>query len=312
VISNLLLNTILLNKVYAELNYYRSELDITEDGYIRFGDSEHPQDSYNSISFDIDETSISSHWVNILFYVDEPGLIEDRDVDKFLILGNGKIIEEVYLQYEKKEDGTSGPTYEYLVKPSSTEFIGSQVDFQIVAVDVEEVMGKTYQYAVAWSEISNVYQFDPLPVRDSEAIEVLYSILSKLQELWNKLKNIEGLLSKISDQIETLLTPSEEAMQRFENAQNQLWEKMPNKQVSDKANEITNMFDETKSMLDEPESQLQFGEKRDWFGIGVDVYLFDLTGFEQQVRMFRHLLSAVIWIEFLFFLLFYLAPKFDI
>ena len=298
--------------VYAD-DYYKSPVDYGGDGYIKFGDSEHRRKDYNSISIDIDKSSVSPQWIDIHFAVDEPGLISDRDVDKFLILANGKIVEELYVQYETDDDGKVVPAYEYVVKPSSSEFIGSNVNFQIVAVEVDILMGNDNYFAAAWSDISDEYEFDPLPVRDDEAIEVLEAILSKLHDLLNKLRNIEGLLSKISQQIETMLTPSPQAMERFEKAQEQLWEKMPSKQASEQAETLSNMFNETKSNLDNPEdSELVFGEKRDWFGIGAEIYLFDLSAFAEQVKMLRELLSAVIWLEFMFFVLFYLAPKFDI
>lgn len=305
VMSNLFLN---LGLVYAgvDLNYH-SPLDKTEDNYIRFGDSAHPQDDDYLMSIYLDESSISAQWINVTFQINEPGLAKDKDIDKFLILANGKIVDYVYPQYEVV-DGMPKISDSYTVKPSIPELIGTDVYFQVVAItEVEK-----NQSAVAWTGYSDTVTMDDLPVYDKEAVGVLNKILDKLKDLWDKLNKIEGLLSKISTQIETLLTPSPQAMERFENAQQQLWEKMPSKQTADKAKEITNMFDDTKALLDEPGSKLQFGEKRDWFMIGTEVYLFDLTGFEQQITMFRHILSAVIWIEFLFFLLFYLAPKFDV
>lgn len=304
--SNLFLN---LNLAYAEvdLDYY-SPIDYTEDDYIRFGDSEHPQEDDYLMSISPDESSISAQWIDITFQINEPGLAENKSIDKFLILANGKIVDYIYPQYEIGDRGMPVIADTYVAKPSIPELTGTDVYFQVVAVT--EVEGA--QSAVAWTGYSETLTMDDLPVYDKEAVSVLNAILDKLRELLGKLKDIEGLLSKISNQIETLLTPSSEAMERFENAQQELWEKMPSKQMADKTNEIADMFDETKSMLDEPQSQLQFGEKRDWFMIGQEVYLFDLTGFEQQITMLRHLLSAVIWIEFLFFLLFYLAPKFDI
>jgi hypothetical protein len=300
--------------VYAADDYYRSEIDTTGDGYITFGDAEHPRDEEYGIRIWVNEESIAAQWVNIDVEIlnTDQHIIFERDIDKFLILANGKIIDFFYPSWERDSEGRLVPLGYYTVKPSIPELIGTDVQFQIVGIQDNNVA----QYAVAWSNITDTIRMDPLPVKDEEAINVLYMILHKLGEILNRLTSMENkltaLLEKISRQLETMLTPSPEASARLEKAAQDLFNATPMAEMQQQNDFLKNTFTDSINRLEQPYSRLTIGEKRDWLGIGMEFYLIDLTELQDQVKLMRNFLEAVIWIEFFMFLLFYLAPKLDI
>ena len=277
--------------VYAVDLNYESPIDITEDNYIRFGNDEYPQREDYLMSIYPDASSISAQWIDITFQINEPGLIDFKEIDKFLILANGKIVDYVYPQYEVVDSNVQYAET-YLVKPSIPELTGTDVYFQVVAVSY---FGSA-QSAVAWTGYSGVFIMDDFPVKDEEAVGILWSINQKLENL--------------SEKIETMFTPSPEALARFEEAQQKALEFNPVFRVSEKTTETSLIFVNTH--LDPPVSKLTFGEKRDWLGIGFEFYLLDFTGLEKEIKLMRDFLDAVIWIQFFIFILFYLSPRLDL
>jgi len=293
--------------------YYKGPIDLREDGYIRFGDEENPRHEPNGINIMVDESSISHTLVNIAvsFW---PGLIEQRRIDKFLLVANGKIVEEFWPQkYTDPETGEYKDSGFYVVKPSIPELIGTRSYFQVVAVQIQG----DAQYAVAWSNTTPEIQMDDLPVKDREAISVLYAILEKLKEILDKLsqmlpllQEMKNLLEKISKQIETMFTPTPAAAARLEEAAKNLFEKTPIDDIQKEMDKTKDMF--TNTPTNKPLSELTFGEKRDWFGTGRSHYLIDLTDWKEYLKVMRALMDAAVWVLFFLFLIRYLQPKLDI
>ncbi len=83
-------------------------------------------------------------------------------------------------------------------------------------------------------------------------------------------------------------------------------------QVQENQKTITDAFQNTVDNLDAPMSRLTIGEKRDWFMVGQEMYLLDFTDIQDQIKLMRDVLAAIIWIEFFMFLLFYLSPKLNL
>lgn len=299
-----------------EEDYYKSFIDKNTDGYIYFGNDKYPSNKAYDININVDESSTSSQWVNIGVTVAHD-VIENRGIEKFYILANGKIVDTFYpALYQNKLDEIVYRGY-YEVKPSITELIGTNVFFQIVGVHNEDAI---YEQAVAWSGISDIVTFDDLPVYDKIAVGWLEQIYYKLKELLNAINSLNNvlanLLTKLTKTIENMFTPSEQAMTRFEDAKKNLFEATPIDDIQNEMQGMTDALQEQKEHLqagvDENTEVIVFGEKRDWFGFGTELYLFNLTDFKEEIMMFRELLSAILWIEFFFFLTFYLSPKLNI
>ncbi|USG68557.1 hypothetical protein NDK47_27545 (plasmid) [Brevibacillus ruminantium] len=308
-----LVTSLFFSVVSPVFAYYKSPVDLRGDGYIRFGDRDNPPTQPNGISIMVDESSISHTLVNIAVAM-WPGLIKQRKIDKFLLIANGKIVEEFWpLKVEDEETGEFIDSGFYIVKPSIAELIGTRSYFQVVAVQIEG----DGQYAVAWSNVTPEIQMKPLPVKDEEAISVLYAILEKLKEILAKLAEIIPLLQKmldmlqkISKQIETMFTPSPAAAARLEEAAKNLFEKTPIDDIQKQMDKTKDMF--TNTPTNRPLSELTFGEKRDWFGTGRSHYLIDLTDWKEYLKVMRALMDAAVWVLFFLFLIRYLQPKLDI
>jgi|HigsolmetaAR203D_1030402.scaffolds.fasta_scaffold13174_2 hypothetical protein len=298
--------TSLFFSVSPAFAYYKSPVDLREDGYIVFrGDDQTPWYRENGISIMVDESSISHSLVNIHVGM-WPGIIEQRGIDKFLLLANGKIVEEFWPQ--KVEDGQGGYTYSgyYVVKPRLIELIGTRSYFQVVAVQIEG----DGQYAVAWSDTTEEIQMDDLPVKDKEAISILYAILDRLNQMLPLLQQMLNKLNEISKQIETLFTPTPAAAARLENAANKLLEKTPIDDMMRESKKMQDLFENTPTNA--PLSELAFGEKRDWFGTGRVHYLIDLTEWKQYLKVMRDIMEACLWISFFLFLLRFLQPRLSV
>lgn len=286
--------------------YYQSPIDFSEDSYVRFGNADYPQFEDYDLRLDIDHSSVSHSWVNMTMTMWGP-LVTQRHISHFLIIANGKVIEEFRPQYvEDPDTGELRFANTYYLKPSVTNLIGAPIWFQVVAVERD---GET-QYAVAWTGKSEEILMDDLPVKDKEAIAVLYAILEKLKEMVPLLQNMLSKLQEISEQIKTMFTPTPAAAARLENAANNLLEKTPIDDMIKQSEQVKDMFEKTPTNA--PMSELQFGEKRDWFHIGMSHYLIDLTQWKKEAEMIRKLLDAIIWMEFFLFLLRYLQPKLQI
>lgn len=284
--------------------YYKSPIDFSDDGYIRFGDPETaPYHEENGLILDVDEKSISHSWVNISMIMWGP-MVKERHISHFLLLANGKIIEEFRPQYAVNEQGELQFSNFYSLKPSLSNLIGAPIYFKVVAVERDSAGN---QYAVAWSKDTEEILMDDLPVKDKEAISILYAMLEYLKRMFPLLEKMLSKLEEISKQIETMFTPTPAAAAKLENAANKLIEKTPIDDMIKQSNQMKDMFENTPTNA--PLSELQFGEKRDWFQIGMSHYLIDLTQWRKEVEMIRKLLDAIIWMEFFLFLIRYLQPK---
>lgn len=286
--------------------YYRSPVDVDGDGYIRFGDGDaNSQFEENGLNLTVVEKSISHSWVDLTMRM-WGNMVDQREIDKFILLANGKIVQEFYPQLV---DGEEGPVWTnwYAIKADVPALIGAKVYFQVVAVQVHEHSNGVSQYAVAWSDTTDEIMMDDLPVKDKEAISILYAMLEYLKRMLPLLEKMLSKLEEISKQIETMFTPTPAAAAKLENAANKLIEKTPIDDMIKQSNQMKDMFENTPTNA--PLSELQFGEKRDWFQIGMSHYLIDLTQWRKEVEMIRKLLDAIIWMEFFLFLIRYLQPK---
>lgn len=296
---------LLTSNVFA---YYQSPIDY-DDNYIRFGDSENPNFEANGITLFVDESSISAQWINLTFQLDSSDMIAERSIDKFYVLANGKIVEEVMVQFVDDEwTGETVPSSWYLVKPSIPELIGTYVYFQIVAV---EEVSENLHYAVAWSPQSSTYRMDPLPVNDAEAIGVLEAIYSKLSELKTML---ESKLDNLAKEIEKLWKPTEETKSRFDQSVQSFMEKTPMTQTFLK---ISDMTESLQQSMNQVQSPAQIGDTLTLGGtfefiLGVPesrVHLLDLTPFIDQVILFRKIMVATFWVYFFHMIVNYITPK---
>jgi hypothetical protein len=288
-------------------------IDINADKYIEFGDSKHNRYADNGIKLDVDIESIATWWVNLGFQID-PETIKKERIGKFYVLANGKIVDTVFIQYQDADgNGVPDPVSYYTVKPEDLAFAGGYVNFQIVGVRISNadwnIEGKLFgtEFAVAWSAPSDTIHMDPVKVNDSEAIGVLQAILAKLDEIE---KMLASKLNNITEELQTMFTPTPEAQNRLDNSMSNLMKKMPMNDMVEQSEEIKKMFEDTQ--LDRPMEKITFGDKRDWLGIGTEFYLLDLTEMKEQIELLRKILAAVIWIEFFFWLIFYLSPRLNI
>lgn len=301
--------------------YPMSYIDIDDDDYIRFGDSNYPPDSEQGITIQVDEQSISSQWVDIYFEMCCNQILE-RSVDKFLILANGKIVHHMYPQIVDDGTGNVVPATGYRVKPSIPEMIGGLVSFQIVAVDESE----HGDVAVGWSVIDGPYQFDPLPVDDDETQNLLTDILYKLMDfrddtiqrldtIINRLASLESLLSSkldaLKQAIEKIYTPSQQAKDNFDRSLENLLDKMPMNEMTDQIQDFNNALEDSKNRLDQPMSKLEFGGEFEFIpgDPRTRVVFMDLTPWKDQVKLFRDLMEATLWVYFIYMLMKMLTPK---
>lgn len=300
----------------AEGDYYKSMFDIKEDGYIYFGDEEHPSKEQFGIEISIQEPSISHSMVNIDVKLDYEEMIK-RKIDKFYLLCNNKIVDTFYPRYVEDSNGKLVQAGFYSIKPMNSAFIGSDLIFQVVAVEVNKfpadiggLEGTKTEFAVLWSQRSGPHRFDELPVSDAMTHSLLGTIIELLRKMLSELKDMVSLLETISKQIETMFTPSEEAKKELADALKDFADKLPMNQIKDELDNMKDVMDKTP--LKKPGSELVWGESKDYFQIGIEFNLFDFTLMEPYIKSFRDLMTAFMWLTFFNFLLGYFLPRLDI
>ncbi|MDA3729899.1 hypothetical protein PBV87_00030 [Niameybacter massiliensis] len=296
--------------------YYKSVFDISADGYIYFGDDEHPNKEQYGIEISLQEPSISHSMVNIDVKLDYAMMME-RKIDKFYLLCNNKIVDTFYPRYIEDSNGKIVQAGFYTIKPMNSAFIGSDLIFQVVAVEVNKIPadiggldGTKTEFAVMWSQRTGPHRFDELPVSDAMTHSLLGTIIELLRKMLNTLKDMVALLEKISKQIETMFTPSPEAQKELADAMKELTDKMPMNQIKDQLNSMKDTMNKTP--LKKPGSEIVWGDSKDYFQIGIEFYLFDFTLMKPFIKPFRSLMSAMLWLGFFNFLLGYILPKLDI
>lgn len=281
--------------------YYKSPLDFSDDGYLRFGNSEYPTFEENGLRLDIAHSSISHSWVNMTMTMWGP-MVEQRSISHFLILANSKVIEEfrpIYLRNE--ETGELRFSDQYYLKPSVPNLIGAPIYFQVVAVSRDS---DGNQYVVGWSAITEEIQMDDLPVKDKEAISILYAILERLRQMME-------LLAKMLKELEEQTRPTQKKLDELYNAVNGLLDKMPMKQVTDELAELNNQLEEARKHLAKPGSLLILGGQVDLlpYSPGGEVMFMDLTDYKEQVMLFRKIMQAAIWVFFFHMLFKWVTPR---
>lgn len=288
-----------------------SVVDFGNDNYLYWGSEEKPYKEENGMTIDIKEESIASQWVDIEIKVSYEGLVEyGSKIDKFVVLANNKIIDEFEPRLVKGDDGRLTWSGTYYIKPSQSYFIGTLVQFQCVAVakntDTSVNAITPVYYGCLWSARSETFKFDDLPVSDENTHAWLLKIYNLLKTY---LPAILEMLDYISDQISTLLTPSPQAQANLENAIDNFLKKTPMEQVKD---ELKDIADTTKNTSFTDKGDWKFGDKKDWFRIGYDCYLFDFTQWTSIIKTIRAFLDLCVWVVFFYFIIFYMLPKLDI
>lgn len=281
--------------------YYKSPVDFSDDGYLRFGDSEFPTFEENGLRLDISHSSISHSWVNMTMTMWGP-MVQQRSISHFLILANSKVIEEFRPIYLRDENtGELRFTDQYYLKPSVPNLIGAPIYFQVVAVSRDS---DGNQYVVAWSGITEEIQMDDLPVKDKEAIDILYSILEKLKQMMDTLAE---LLKELKEQTR----PTKAKLNELYDAVNGLLDKMPMKQVTDELEKLNDALEESRKNLAKPGSKLRLGGQVDLLPLhpGGEIYLFDLTQWREQVLLFRTIAQAAMWVFFFHMLFKWVTPR---
>lgn len=305
--------------VFAEVTpegYYRSVLDRNADNYITpYGNEQFPRNEDNGIKLTVIEQSVSPMWVNLEVVVGT-GTQTTRHISKFYILGNGKIIDYFYPQlYDANDDGVADQFREqYIVKPTFLEAIGSQVYFTIIGVQADP--NDEYEYIVAWSKPSETIQFDPLPVADNETHTWLENILYALQALLAKLNELlDTLASKLDSlkkAVEDIYTPRPETMQAFNQALDNLMDKMPFNELQESASQITESYNRARQNLQQPGSKIGFGGQFCFIpGVSESCVenILDLTEFRETVLLLREIMRAFLWLFFFHFLFMWMRPK---
>lgn len=287
-----------------------SVVDFGDDNYLYWGSEEKPFKEENGMTIDIKEESIASQWVDIEIKVSYSGLIEyGSKIEKFVVLANNKIIDEFEPRLVKGADGRLTWSGTYYVKPSQSYFIGTLVQFQCVAVAKSDAsvnaITPTY-YGCLWSARSDTFKFDDLPVSDVNTHAWLLRIYNLLEEY---LPAILDMLEYISDQLATLLTPSPQAQAKLEASIDNFLKKTPMQQLQDDFSDISKTLKNT-SFTDK--AKWSFGEKKDWFRIGYECYLFDFSQWVDIIKNVRKLLELCVWIVFFYFIIFYMLPKLDL
>ena len=268
--------------------YYRSYLNI-KDEYAYWGNDDFPMSDDYGIRLTVDESSVSHSQIDIEILIEDPELINSRNLNKFYVLFNDRIVHEfypamTYLDWANKEGWQSY----YKVKPHSIDFVGADTEIRVIGVETnyqeyQDNLGTYAEYVVAWSAESDSVRFKDFPTIDRTAIAWLQNIYYKLEELLSKLKDIDNKLAKISKQLETLFTPSEPAKERLEKAAEELMDKMPMKEQIEQSNKLADSIKNTGGAS--AGSKLTLGSKKDYFGIGVEYELFDFTEWKKEMEM---------------------------
>lgn len=282
--------------------YYKSPVDVDGDNYVRFGNADYPQFTENGLTLSIVEQSISHSWVDLNMTM-WGGLVDQREIDKFLLLANGKIVEEFYPQLVDTDEGPKWTGW-YQVKPSLMELIGSKVYFQVVAVQVQTHSNGVSQYAVAWSEPTKEISMDDLPVKDKEAISILYAILAKLKEMANT-------LAQMLKELEEQTRPSPQKLNELYTTLTTLMEKTPMWEMVDQLDQLNDHLEESRKNLAKPGSILVLGGQVDLLPLspGGEVMFMDLTPYKDQIETFRMIMQASIWVFFFHMVFKWVTPK---
>lgn len=318
-----LLFLLIATHVFAEVTpegYYRSPLRYAQDDYLAYwGNEEFPYNQDYGITINVLEESVSPMWVDIDVTVQYP-IIQERNISKFYILANGKIIDQFFPKlYDGDDDGIyDGYWSIYKVKPTFVEAIGGVVSFRVIGI---QTVGNLYdetsgEYIVAWSKASDPIWFDPLPVTDKQTHSLLENILYVLQSLLNKLQELLNTLKQkmesLQEAIEKLYTPTQQTMNEFNQAVENLMEKMPFNELKESAQNIVDTYENTRRQLSQPGSKIGFGGQF-CFIPGVPETcvenILDLTEFKQEVLLLREIMRAMIWLYFFHMLFMWLRPK---
>lgn len=312
------------NQIYASEeipNFYGPQH--CDPQYLYWGDNlTHKFHTNNGMTLSIDHTSISYQNLIATVYID-PGILAARNIMGFYVLKqNAKKVDEYVPLYYNTIDDTM-QNYYVLNIDAGDSVIGSKMQFQVVAVTYDS-SGFHYagcptdqpnQYVVAWTALSEEIQFKPLPVIDRDAISVLQrienllqAILAKLQELLNSLAD---KLDKLTKAVEDAYKFSPEAMESLEQAMQELQDKMPMEQLQEQIDELSQELERTRNQLKAPNSELKLGGEFEMIpGVAESKITFlDLTHWKDQVRIFREIMQAAVWVWFVYMVIHMLTPK---
>lgn len=277
-----------------------------DDGtYLFFGKADEPRNIPNGdINLELDISSVS--YQSILAVVRMPEtLIQDRNITRFYILRNGqRIIDDFGPAYDNWTD--KDIRYYPITITATDEYIGSIMEFQVVAVTYSPTQNR--EYVVAWSNITEAVKFKPLPVVDTEGNTILADILAALTGLQ---ASLEAKLAQLQQAIESIYTPSPVAEARLQAAMDNLERKLPTTQIAEEINRMNDVMERSKAKLKTPGSELSLGGEFEMIpGVPESKIKFlDLTEWKEQVLMFRRICEAAIWVYFFYMLLEKLTPK---
>lgn len=274
-----------------------------DDKYYYWGDVDEQPLARNGIDVVIDSTSVSYQSVKATITVDWK-LIEERNIVGFAILANGVNVDMVDTYFDSTIDPPGYREYYNADFDISNQYIGSTVYFQVLGI----TRSGDDAYVVAWSQQTPTYTFKPFPVIDRTAITWLQSIWYKLQDIYDLLNE---KLSKISDQLDKLFTPSPAAEANLDNAVQNFLDKMPMQEMAEKVQEMNDAMQDSLNQLHQPGERMTFGGKFRFMpdDPASEVDFLDLTEFRDQVMLFRTIMEATIWIFFFYGLLRTITPK---
>lgn len=279
--------------------------------YYYFGDSEFSQTARQGIDISVDASSVSYQSVKATVTMDW-NLIQDRQITKFIILANGVNVDEFEPYFDQSLDPPAYKEYYYLDINVSDQYIGSEVYFQVVGIQQDEIFtGGSNVYVKAWSQQTPSVHLKPLPVIDRDAgvkldrsNSLLEQILAKLEEL--KL-SLEGKLDTINKSIKEIYEIKPETQARFDAALADLEMKMPTKQAEDNVDQLKDIIDDSSDRVKNADNELKFGEIS-YMGV-IDAPLLDFTEVSESVEKMRKLMEITIWIAFFIFVIRILTPK---
>lgn len=330
--------------VYAESETPTYMLDITDDNYVQpYWGTSGVRYHENGITLVVFPESASAQWVELEATVSAE-TIQERGISNFLILANGKVVDFFRPQLMETVEGTSFRSI-YRAKPSISELIGTEVNFQVLGVQNAGegwMDGQSGQYIVAWSNRTETIQMKPLPVIDREGNQLLNMILERLGMLQESMSNqldqiriileqirqrvteirdiLEERLQTLTEAVEAIYTPSEEAKNNLNESIDEIVDKMPFDEVIEQIEQMNQAMQNARQSLQEPGSKLTFGNEiyllydfdREGNAIPISaskISILDLTEWQEQVLLFRMLIQAMMWIFFFYMLFKWLAPK---
>lgn len=294
-----------------------------KDGkYYFWGSTEEPQFQRNGITIVLDETSISYNSIKATVTVDHE-IIQNRGITAFEILANGIAVEQSNVYYDATLEPPTMREYYVLDIALTEEFTGSYVYFQALGVSHQQ----NETYVVAWSSQTQTVQFKPFPVIDRDAITWLEAIYNKIQDMKTSLETkltdiyeklaqmqaaLENKLDTLTKAVEDAYTPSPTALQNFDRAMDNFMDALPMSELVDELNQVNNTLQESINQLKNHEdSNLEFGGK---FRLipelpESEVVFLDLSGYRDQLILFRTLLEAMLWLYFFQMLMNRFTPR---